>query len=497
MCMFPRSLFRPSSTANIPVSKLSAVAVATAVVPPLDKSMVNDAVLAISRTTADLVSLGKSVTLDVAPLGSFAAHRIKGQVESTGSFNMNRNFAAAVAPPAPARSQRRVDHRRAVPTAAGSRGAHGRHGGPAAHRRGIAALKASMGLGMGRRPKKSVGAPADARRTAAGRNGSRPRTRDHWGSASRVGGEGSVYAGSRPRSAARGSQSRQMDRLRQGLGGPAPGAARKAWGGDAARSSHSRRRPAAAGAGVGAGAGAAGPAGRRRQSRTGAGRPRGGEDDAFRNVRAAKPAKPAPGPGWKDPEFPPGPGSLCYNWQTCSDEDYWRTLVWRRAHEFADDGVPVLFEGGVSENDVVQNTHVSPHDIHQGALNDCYFLCAVSALAEFDFHITRLFTETDTVNGRYTVKWHHDGEPVEVTVDDWFPCDPKTGEPAFSRCIGSEVWVLVLEKAWAKKHGSYQQIESGNCSEVLSAFTGAPERTFELKVRTGVLGRAVEGGGGG
>ena len=92
--------------------------------------------------------------------------------------------------------------------------------------------------------------------------------------------------------------------------------------------------------------------------------------------------------------------------------------------------------------------------------------------------------DTSGKNGRYTVRWWQDGEPIEVTVDDYFPCDPKTGEPAFSRCMGNELWVCLLEKAWAKVHGSYQQIESGHVGEVLSAFTGAPERCYPVKVCT-------------
>lgn len=123
----------------------------------------------------------------------------------------------------------------------------------------------------------------------------------------------------------------------------------------------------------------------------------------------------------------------------------------------------------------------------QGALNDCYFLCAVSALAEFEHKIKRLFIQDRCGDGKYTVRWWHDGEPIEVVVDDYFPCDPDTGEPAFSSCVGSELWVCLLEKAWAKKHGSYQQIESGHVGEVLSAFTGAPERNYKLKVRPGCV----------
>jgi hypothetical protein len=36
------------------------------------------------------------------------------------------------------------------------------------------------------------------------------------------------------------------------------------------------------------------------------------------------------------------------------------------------------------------------------------------------------------------------------------------------------VWVLLLEKAWAKLHNSYDNIEGGLVTEVLHDLTGAP-----------------------
>ncbi len=54
-----------------------------------------------------------------------------------------------------------------------------------------------------------------------------------------------------------------------------------------------------------------------------------------------------------------------------------------------------------------------------------------------------------------------DGEAVQVILDDWFPCD-KSGDLLFSRSNGdAELWVLLLEKAYAKMYGSYEKIEAG------------------------------------
>jgi calpain-15 len=67
-----------------------------------------------------------------------------------------------------------------------------------------------------------------------------------------------------------------------------------------------------------------------------------------------------------------------------------------------------------------------------------------------------------------------DGVGDRGRADDFFPCSPETRQPCFTRCKGSELWVVILEKAWAKVHGSYQSIEGGDSGDVLAALTGAP-----------------------
>jgi len=64
-----------------------------------------------------------------------------------------------------------------------------------------------------------------------------------------------------------------------------------------------------------------------------------------------------------------------------------------------------------------------------------------------------------------------------VTVDDYFPCQPKQG-PIFSRANGNELWVLLLEKAYAKYHGSYMLLRGGFASEGMMDLTGCPTQAF-------------------
>ena len=56
--------------------------------------------------------------------------------------------------------------------------------------------------------------------------------------------------------------------------------------------------------------------------------------------------------------------------------------------------------------------------------------------------------------GIYDLRFCKHGQWTHVRVDDYFPCRPGKGLPVFSQANGPELWVLLLEKAYAKVHGS-------------------------------------------
>jgi len=140
-----------------------------------------------------------------------------------------------------------------------------------------------------------------------------------------------------------------------------------------------------------------------------------------------------------------------------------RDVVWLRATEF-NETVPKLFDDGIS-----------PNDICQGELGDCYFLSSLSVLAEKPERVRKLFCHhIDNKFGLYCVTMYCDGVLTDILVDDSFPCNVKTRKPVFSHGKGPELWVLLLEKAYAKIHGSYYNIENGNAAAALSDLTGGP-----------------------
>lgn len=107
-------------------------------------------------------------------------------------------------------------------------------------------------------------------------------------------------------------------------------------------------------------------------------------------------------------------------------------------------------------------------------------MSAVSILAERPALIDRLFiTDKINNNGIYRVKFCKNGEWVTVTVDDYFPCYPE-GEPLFARAHGNELWVMLLEKAYAKLHGNYYLLRGGFVHEALLDLTGCPTISYDL-----------------
>lgn len=178
------------------------------------------------------------------------------------------------------------------------------------------------------------------------------------------------------------------------------------------------------------------------------------------------------GATFSDPNFPPDRSSLYSELDTVdmSNKIITNSLVWKRLEE--------LYPGDKKVFDSIE-----PNDIKQGMLGDCYFLSSLSALAEIPIRIQRMFDTADyDYTGCYKLKMYDMGRLSEIIVDDFFPVDPNSGELAFSgpkvdRGV-TELWVILLEKAWAKRFGSYWRVDAGYTNEALTDLTGAPSEVL-------------------
>jgi hypothetical protein len=170
---------------------------------------------------------------------------------------------------------------------------------------------------------------------------------------------------------------------------------------------------------------------------------------------------------YQDHQFPPTHKSLAGRGDKHVSPVY-QTYKWKRPYE--------IFQGNY---DVCSRASVNPNDLKQGSLGDCYFIAAISAVAENPFRVAKLILSKDyNPFGVHAVTLFITGVWEEVIMDDLFPYDASAQQPAFSTSRTKDIWVMLLEKAFAKVNGGYKDIEAGFISEALLALTGAPVYTY-------------------
>jgi len=136
-----------------------------------------------------------------------------------------------------------------------------------------------------------------------------------------------------------------------------------------------------------------------------------------------------------------------------------------------------------------------PDDVYQGVLQDGWLLSAISILAasggvdddEVDPLVDRLFVNKKTEVGVYGVRLWQNAQWETVVLDDWFPT--LDDEYKATTCGGAafaysedfiELWVPVLEKAFAKYYGSYASLERGYVHHALQKLTGCHAEEIAL-----------------
>jgi len=133
--------------------------------------------------------------------------------------------------------------------------------------------------------------------------------------------------------------------------------------------------------------------------------------------------------------------------------------------------------------------NVEPNDIFQGCVGDCWLLAAFASVAEFpDYFKTKIFkTKEVSKIGKYEInlfdcsknKW------ITVTIDDKIPCSESNRymppKPLFSQPHENEMYILLLEKAFAKMAGSYTKLDGGFPSLAWIVLTGCQNIEYWIK----------------
>lgn len=153
---------------------------------------------------------------------------------------------------------------------------------------------------------------------------------------------------------------------------------------------------------------------------------------------------------------------VCHN--PCGDA----SVPWKRAPEVvggSGGGRARLFEGRIEAD-----------DIRQGALGDCWLLSAIASAAERHPEIIRRLFVTQFVEpcGVYRLRLYDVRRErwATVVIDDRIPVDDAGVTPRFTGANGSELWVVLLEKAFAKLWGSYGYLKGNDGCLALQSFTG-------------------------
>ncbi|XP_075719882.1 calpain-13-like [Rhinoderma darwinii] len=146
-------------------------------------------------------------------------------------------------------------------------------------------------------------------------------------------------------------------------------------------------------------------------------------------------------------------------------------IVWRRPPDICKD--PHFIVGGTSLFDILQSR-----------LGDCWVLSATGSVTLKPRLLENIMPADQRYSKCYAGIFHfklwHLGEWMDIVIDDMLPfLDGKylSVQPSCK----NEFWPCLLEKAYAKFLGSYQNLHWGDPAEAFMNLTGGLTMTFDLK----------------
>ncbi|XP_034839839.1 calpain-C isoform X1 [Maniola hyperantus] len=167
---------------------------------------------------------------------------------------------------------------------------------------------------------------------------------------------------------------------------------------------------------------------------------------------------------WEDPDFPAVQPSVFYHQVPPF------TFEWKRAKEL------------YANPKFIQDSN-DTFDVVTGRLGDKWLLSCVGVLYLCKGLFYRVVPADQRIDTNYAGVFRFRlwwcGQWVEVLVDDRLPT--VHGKLAFMHCSNSEqLWPALLEKAYAKMHGSYEALKYGNLLDGLADLTGGITESLNL-----------------
>ncbi|KAG0414122.1 hypothetical protein HPB47_008729, partial [Ixodes persulcatus] len=168
---------------------------------------------------------------------------------------------------------------------------------------------------------------------------------------------------------------------------------------------------------------------------------------------------------FEDPEFPPSHRALSSKNKYASAQ-----ITWMRPFEIC--ARPKFISEGSSR-----------FDVEQGELGDRWLLSAISCLTGTPRFLDRVVPSDQGFAqgycGLFRFRFWRFGEWHELVVDDRLPT--QRGRLVYMHSADpSEFWAALLEKAYAKFYGGYDQLQTGHTGRALQDLTGGVAQTFQM-----------------
>uniref|UniRef100_A0A3Q3X1P9 Uncharacterized protein n=1 Tax=Mola mola TaxID=94237 RepID=A0A3Q3X1P9_MOLML len=168
---------------------------------------------------------------------------------------------------------------------------------------------------------------------------------------------------------------------------------------------------------------------------------------------------------FEDPDFPATESSLFYS------QSFPVQVEWKRPREICNS--PRFIVGNADRTDICQ-----------GQLGDCWLLAAIASLTLKKDALARVIPHDQEFDNRYAgifhfQFWQHN-KWLDIVVDDRLPT-VRNELIMLHSASNNEFWSALLEKAYAKLHGSYESLKGGSTMEAMEDFTGGVGEVYETQ----------------